>query len=152
MSVFMDMIVDMLPAHSPLQKTDNQVRTVLDKTMGEYMDNFDTPFDELFLDTATGGWLDAFGKDYNIPRKLDESDDDYRQRIVYEKKDNLTVGLLYQVYEVKLFSKVDNFNPSNNDLTSDNPYIAKEYMGIASDDVEEILNRKFIMDSGVTWL
>ena len=151
MSDFVDMLVEMLPMHSALQKSDNQVRSVLDKTVGSWMDEFDSPFDELFLESATGGWLDAHGRDYGVPRRLDEDDDTYRQRIVYEKKDNLTVGLLYDVYGVELFNAYDGFNPSDNNLTSDNPYISDFLFGVVDTETQQILNKKFIMDNSVLW-
>ena len=152
MSDFMDMLVEMLPMASSLQKKDNPVRTVLDKSIGSMMDDFDQPYDQLFLDTATGGWLDAIGKDYGIPRKLEESDDDYRQRIVYEKKDNLTVGLLYNVYSVDLFSFREDFDVTENTLVSDNPYLSSKYIGVSDENTISILDNKYILDTGVTWV
>ena len=77
MSEFMDMLVGMLPIHSEMQKKDNQLRKVLDRSIGEYMDTFEQPYDQLFLDTATGGWLDAHGRDYGVPRRLSEDDESY---------------------------------------------------------------------------
>jgi hypothetical protein len=36
----------------------------------------------LSLNTATGEWLETYGKIFGVPRKDDEADDDYRQRII----------------------------------------------------------------------
>ena len=152
MSTFVDMLCDMLPLHSAIQKSDNPLRRVLDKSVGEWMDGFEQPYDELFLSTASGGWLDAHGRDYGVPRKLDETDEDYRERIVYEKLDHLTVGLLYTVYGLDLFVFVEDFDPLENTLTSDNPHISNKYMSIADEDLQSILNGKFVLEGEVTWI
>ena len=153
MSDFMDMFVEMLPLTSELQKKDNTFRKVIDKSMGSYMDNFEVPYDELSLTTATGGWLDAHGKDYGVVRKIDESDDDYRQRIIYEKLDNLTPYLLRDVYNVELFAYVEDYNPTDNTLTSDNDFINHNgYLGVTDNETKNILNKKFVVDKGITWL
>ena len=152
MSTFVDMLVEMLPLHSAIQREGNPLRKVLDKSVGEWMDGFEQPYDELFLSTASGGWLDAHGRDYGVPRKLDEDDDSYRERIVYEKLDHLTVGLLYTVYGLDLFVFVEDFDPLENTLTSDNPHISNKYMSIADEDLQSILNGKFVLEGEVTWI
>ena len=152
MSTFVDMLCDMLPLHSAIQSEGNPLRKVLDKSVGEWMDGFEQPYDELFLSTASGGWLDAHGKDYGVPRRLDEDDESYRERIVYEKLDHLTVGLLYTVYGLDLFVFVEDFDPLENTLTSDNPHISNKYMSIADEDLQSILNGKFVLEGEVTWI
>lgn len=152
MSTFVDMLVEMLPLHSAIQREGNPLRRVLDKSVGEWMDGFEQPYDELFLSTASGGWLDAHGRDYGVPRKLDEDDESYRERIVYEKLDHLTVGLLYTVYGLDLFVFVEDFDPLENTLTSDNPHISNKYMSIADEDLQSILNGKFVLEGEVTWI
>lgn len=151
MSTFMDMMTDMLPVSSELQKTDNPLRRVLDKSVGAYMDELPEIFDELFLTSAAGGWLDAFGKDYGVSRRLDETDDSYRERIIFEKLEYLTAHNLQSIYNVGLFNAFDGFNPSDNDLTSDNNYLTDFYMGVADTDIQNILNKKFIFDSNFIW-
>ena len=152
MSTFVDMLVEMLPLHSAIQREGNPLRRVLDKSVGEWMDGFEQPYDELFLSTASGGWLDAHGRDYGVSRKLDEDDESYRERIVYEKLDHLTVGLLYTVYGLDLFVFVEDFDPLENTLTSDNPHISNKYMSIADEDLQSILNGKFVLEGEVTWI
>ena len=153
MSDSLDMLWDLLPMASVLQRKDNQLRIVLDRTVGEWLDNFSQPYEQLFLTSATGGWLDAHGKDYGVPRRIDEDDESYRQRIIYEKLDHLTPALLNNVYNVKLFSYRSDFDVTDNTLVSDNPYIDNGgYLGLADSDTMDILDKKFILDSGVTWL
>ena len=154
MSVSMDMIVEMLPLSSKLQRGDNPLRVVLDRTVGEWLDNFSQPFEQLFLMSATGGWLDAHGRDYGVPRRLDEDDESYRQRIVYEKLDHLTPSLLSDVYGVRLFSYRGDFDVKDNTLVSDNPHIVmnESFLGVSDEDTIRILDKKFVLDSIVTWI
>ena len=153
MSDFVPMLVDMLPRHSSLQSVDNPLRVVLDRSLGEFMDTVDSEvvFDGLFLQSASGGWLDAHGRDYGVARRLGESDEDYRSRIVFEKLEYLTVRNLQEIYGVELFVLADTFNPSLNMLTSDNTYISSEYIGVADNDTQAIINGKFIIGDGVIW-
>ena len=151
MSVFIGMLCDMLPMASNLQNKNNEVRKVLDYTVGEYMDNLSEINDELFLTSATGGWLDAWGRDYGVIRKIDESDDDFRERIIFEKLEYLTTHNLQNIYGVRLFSAFDGFYAEDNDLTSDNPYITDWFMGIAPEETQNILNNKFVLGTTVMW-
>ena len=152
MSDFINVLIDMLPLHSALQDKSNELRKVLDYTLGEYMDNLADIGDMLFLDSATGGWLDAHGRDYGVSRRLDETDEDYRERIIFEKLEYLTAHNLQEIYGLPLFAYVSSFDATDNDLTSDNPYIADSYMSIADNDLQNTLNKKFILDGGITWL
>ena len=68
-----------------LKKSDNDGRIVLDGTIGEYLENYNNHFLDLFLKHATGKYLDLHGLEYNIIRKEDESDISYRNRIITEK-------------------------------------------------------------------
>ena len=152
MSVFMDMLVEMLPVHSQLQKPDNPLRVVLDKSLGEYMDNTADIFDELFLSSASGGWLDAHGNDYGVSRRLDEDDDHYRERIIFEKLEYLTVKNLMEIYGLTLYVYVEDFDVTDNTLTSDNHFMSGRFMSFADSDLKSILDKKFILDGGVVWL
>ena len=153
MSDFVDMLVEMLPMHSELQKEDNPFRKVLDRTVGAYMDDFEIPYEQIFLTSATGGWLDAHGKDYGIPRKIDETDEHYRERIIYEKLDHLTPQLLKDMYNVELFTYRNDFDVTDNTLVSDNPYINNGgFLGLVDSYTADILDKKFIVDLGVTWI
>ena len=148
----MEMLVELLPLGSALQKEDNELRKVLDRSVGEFMDSLELPFDELFLTSASGGWLDAHGKDYGVTRRLDEDDESYRERIVFEKLEYLTVGNLIGIYGLDLYAFVDDFDATENMLTSDNPYLSSRYMGVADETTRDILDKKFVLGAEVTWL
>lgn len=147
-------IIDRLGAGTGLRNPSNPLNRLIDEGVGGWFDRFveDNDFDNLFLDSATGGYLDLWGKDYNVPRKVDEADDDYRKRLYYEVLGYLTVSYLLNVYELPLYVYVASFDPSDNDLTSDNPYIPGGKMSIASDEVQGVLNRKFVIGGELTWL
>lgn len=153
MTEFMDMLLELLPVNSSIQKSDNPLRIVLDRSVGEFIDNWELPFPQLFLNTAEGKGLDVHGKDYNVPRKLDEDDDSYRERIIQEKLEYLTPYYLDIVYGLTVYTYIPDFNVENNTLTSDNPYIAGQgYMVEASDEIRNILENKFIIDNEVHFI
>lgn len=156
MSDFIDALVDMLPEHSALKKKDNQLRRVLDYTVGAWFDEHDVQdfYEQLFLQSATGKYLDLFGKDYAVYRKSDESDDDYRERIVQEKLEYLTPEYLESIFGLKLYVFVDDFDASENTLTSDNVYINHTgYMAEAPLDLQRIIEKKFVLKQGdIQWL
>ena len=153
MSDFVRMMCDMLPVSSELSKSDNELHNVLDKSLGEYMDNQDEVLEQLFVSSATGGWLDAHGRDYGVIRKVDETDEDYRTRIIQEKNDKLVPSFLNIMYGLTLYIPVTSFDATDNDLTSDNPYITtSSYMSIASDEIKAILAKKFVLNGEITWL
>lgn len=148
-------ILDMIPETSQLSRPDNPMHKIIDNGVGTWLDNFeDKDLDsQFFLNTATGKYLDLHGQDYGIRRKLDETDEDYRQRIIYESMGHLTVNFLLNVYNVELYSFVQDFTVEDNDLTSDNPYISNEgYLGVCNQTTRDILDKKFILGNDITWL
>jgi hypothetical protein len=152
MSVFLDLLCGLLPLHSVLQVEGNELRRVLDRSIGEYFDNVPDIKEELFLSSASGSWLDCFGRDFGVPRRINEDDESYRERIVFEKLEYLTVGNVMEFYGLTLYAFVSLYNPLVNQLTSDNPYISDRYMSIADETTQEILDKKFMLDNRVLWL
>ena len=154
MSDFLDALVDLLPEHNSLKKSQNQLRRVLDLSVGEWFDRHSIQdlYDNLFLMNSTGGYLDCHGRDYGVYRQLNESDDAYRERIVQEKLDHLTPKYLKELYGLKLYVFVDEFDVTDNFLTSDNPYIEGVKMAEASSDIQTILNNKFVLNEEIIWL
>ena len=154
MSDFGEAIIKRINNHE-LQKTNNPMHQIIDNTVGEWLTDFDDTefFEQFFLQESTGAYLDLHGKDFGIIRKIDESDEDYRNRIIYESLGHLTVDFLKKVYKLELYSYVEDFNVSNNTLVSDNPYLASQgFMAYADETTKQILNKKFVLGKGVTWL
>ena len=154
LSFFGEEIIDRLHEKSALRNKSNPVRKIIDNGVGGWFDRFDDEdfYNMFFLDSTTDGYLDCWGKEFNVPRKLNESDDSYRQRIILESLGHLTVPYLQEVYGLTLYCYVADFDPTDNDLTSDNPLACNNYMCIASDEIQSILNRKFIIDTGLTFI
>lgn len=149
MSVFGEEIIDRLHENSSLRSIGNPMRKIIDDGVGEWFDRFveEHDFDDFFLDSATGGYLDAWGREFNVPRRLDESDDDYRHRIVLESLGHLTVPYLQEVYGLVLYCYVTGFDIKDNMLTSDNPFLSTRYMTVASPGIQEILFKKFVINN-----
>ena len=157
MSDYGEEIIDSVNSISKLRDKNNPAYQIIDNTIGELLQQIDekTFFEQFFLQEADGKYLDLHGQTYGVTRKIDESDDDYRERIVYITLGRLTITFLKEVYGVELYVNVDGFNQYANDLTSDNQYInvnGTGYMGIASETVKDILNNKFVIGGGIRWL
>lgn len=155
--MFGEGIIERLPVHSKLHHPENPMRNLLLKSVGAFLDDYDESltdfFDSCFITEATGKYLDLFGSDYNIPRKLNESDTDYRNRLIYEKMGHLTTDYLKDVYMVKLYTKVEDFNLNDNTLVSDNPHIVKNgFMMLTDETTKNILNKKFVLGEEILWL
>ena len=147
-----EVILEMLGEDSALNKKNNPVRRIIDDGIGGWYDKFeeDFNFEDFFLDTATGKYLDLWGKQYKINRKTDESDDDYRKRIIYESLGHLTVNYLMDVFGLTVYSYVEDYNPLKNTLTSDNEYINDNgFMIFTTDTLIKTLNKKLILDSNI---
>lgn len=154
MSIYGEEIIERLHENSALHNTSNPMRKIINDGIGAWLDNFDenSLYENVFLESATGEYLDLHGKDYGIIRKIDESDDDYRSRIVHESLGHITAVFLRQVYNLTVYTYAEDFDVTDNTLVSDNPYLSNEYMTVASDDLQNILNKKFIIGSGLTFL
>ena len=156
MSEYGEEILDRLPENSSLKSSNNPARKVIMNTLGEWLDYFkdNDNFENLFLNEAVGDYIDCHGKEYAVYRKLDESDEDYKKRIIYQILGHLTVDYLISIYKVDLYVNIPNYNPNYNQLTSDNYYINEEngFMASADDITKSILNKKFVLGSGIRWL
>lgn len=155
--MFGEGIIERLPVHSKLHNKENPMRIVLLKTVGAFLDDYNenltNVFDGCFITEATGRYLDLIGFDFNIPRRLNESDTDYRNRLIYEKMGHLTTDYLKDVYNVKLYTRIEDFNPNDNTLVSDNPHIVEEgFMMLTDETTRNILNKKFVLGEEILWL
>ena len=159
--VFGEGILDRLPEHSQLHNATNPFRKVFINSIGALLDDFDldASMEAPYLQEATGVYLDLHGKDLNVTRKHGESDEHYRNRLIYEALGYLTVRYLQNVYDLPLYVFISQFQFSDNTLTSNNPYISERYMtdraymsDTADEDIKKSLYSKFIIGDGVLWL
>lgn len=150
--MYIEAILERL-GNSNLQKSDNPGRIVLDGTLGEYLENYDNHLLDMFLTRADGSYLDAHGKDFGIYRRENESDDDYRNRILLERS-MLDTTSDFSKLDVELWVYFDDVLDKNQ-LTSRNEYLKDEhdldYVFIASGTDKEYLENKFIL-SDVLWV
>ena len=77
MSEYGEGIISRLHPLSPLKNENNAGHKFIDNTIGEYLDNYENrdKFDQLFLRSATGKWLDLHGKELGVYREIDEADE-----------------------------------------------------------------------------
>lgn len=145
-------IINRLPETCGLHDPNNPVRPIIVDGLGgvlqDWIDNFN--YEDFFINTAHGGYLDRFGKVYNVTRKTGEDDDSYRERIILTSLGHLTVDYLEKLFGLDFMAFVREYNPDLNILTSDNPYNnSNGLMALVSEDMKAILEKKFILDSKV---
>lgn len=156
MSDFGEEIIDRLDENSTLRQLGNPARKLILNTVGEWLDRYadDDYNSQLFITEATGRYLDVIGNDYAILRNENETDEHYRKKIIYNRLGHLTIKYLLEIYDLELFVYVENFNPSENDLTSDNYYITfpNGLMCSADNMTKEALSKKFVIGGDLKWL
>lgn len=131
-----------------LQNDDNDFVKIYDGCINEYLENRRNHFLDIFLTTAQGDYLDIHGRMFGVFRKKDESDEEYRNRIILNK------SILQRTTD---FSKLDigvwvykNGVTDKDTLTSRNPYLKKErdedYIFIVSGNDIQYLEKKFLLN------
>lgn len=140
-------ITDLMPVDSLIR--DTPWEEFLNNSIGYFLELLEADVealnDGLFIESAEGKYLDLHGKDLGLPRKSGESDDDYRNRLLVEPLDQFTLEAMYEVYDVQLLSY--NANKTDLMLLSDNHLLANEYFIDCSNELWEIIVRKFITGS-----
>ena len=155
MTIFGEGIVENLPENSILRNPNHVMFKVLDGTLGEWLTSFDNLdlWSQFFITDATGKYLDLHGNQYGIKRRLNENDNHYRTRIILGGLGYLTIPYLLSSFDLMVYAGVDDFDPEDNMLTSDNPLVNTGSIIVeCSSDVKEILESKFPIGGGVEWL
>ena len=154
-SVFGEGILGRLHVDSPASNPSGDFFKVFDGSVGEWLDNFDVSgfHEQLFLESASDKWLDLHGKQYGVPRHLDESDDDYRERIIQHTLGRLTPVLLNVDFGLDLYSDVSGFSLEDNVLVSDNFYVGASdgFICFTSEETRSLIERSFVIQEGVEW-
>lgn len=137
-------ITDLLPANSNIRGT--PFEEFVNNTIGYFLELFENEIEEMndgcFIESANGKYLDLYGKDYNLPRKNGESDDDYRKRLLIEPLDRFNLNTLYEVYNIQLLTY--HSNRSDLMLLSDNHLLSNEYFVDTDNELWDIIVKKFI--------
>lgn len=137
-------ITDLLPANSNIRGTPYE--ELINNTIGYFLELLEVEIDNIqdgfFIQSATGKYLDALGKDLNIARGENEDDEHYKNRLLIEPTDKFCEKLLYDVYGLQLLS----YNSGKNDymLLSDNTLLANKYFVDVTDEIWAIIVKKFI--------
>lgn len=151
-SIYTDNILGRLN-HPALESEDNPFRVIFDGTVGEYLEKYDNHIFDLFLTSATGGFLDRHGEIYKLYRHEGESDDDFRQRILLEASivqstsDFLKLDIVLWVYFSDVLDK--------NVLSSRNTYLKDNHDGgyvfLATGSDSEYIRGKFFVED-ILWV
>lgn len=160
--MYIETIIDNL--NNPYLKINNNTgRMVLDGTIGEYLEEYDDDiFSYLFLNRATGKFLDIIGKEYGLIRKEEETDNAFRNRINIEKT-FIESTVDFKKLDIQLFTYNEYFIDELNDdestewhIVSSNTLIRnndRDYMfiGVADEETEEYVKNKFILED-ILWV
>ncbi len=140
-------ITDYLPALNTLNSTDTPLKGLLNDTIGAFFDNFNASIDEfnynLFIQNSTGFYLDLYGRDYNVPRLVDESDEHYRKRLITISSKHFTLNTLYDEYDLQLLTYNSSYNKDTM-LVSDNHFLNNTYMVDCDDTTWNTIQRKYV--------
>ena len=156
MSDCIDTVTSLMPLTSGFDGSD--VQRILDETIGPYFDELEERIEELldapFLTEATGDYLDLLhGKLYGLERLPDESDDEYRARLIFQTKDGVRVpDLLDLDCGVYADPEVQSFD-EDTVLTSRNTALSDKYIvACPSDAVEDLIKDNLIWEKVVTFI
>lgn len=148
-------VTDALPVKSKIH--DTPYEELLNNTIGYLLEETEEEItnivDGFNMQTATAKYLDLIGKDYNIQRRTDETDENYRKRLLIEPSDHFSEKLLYDVYDVQLLTYKNGLRSGRDyTLLSDNTLLSDRYIVDVDDTVWEIINKKFIVqDTLIRW-
>lgn len=137
-------ITDLLPVNSNIR--DTPFEELVNNTIGYFLelveDEIENIQDGFFIQSATGKYFDLLGKDLNIVRSENETDEHYQNRLLIEPSDKFCEKLLYNVYDIQLLT----YNASKNDymLLSDNTLLSNQYFVDVTDEIWAIIVKKFI--------
>jgi hypothetical protein len=133
--------------HHPLNEVKKILKSYINGALNEY-DEFDQDLiKDAFLKTCTDVYLDERGAEYGLLRNTDETDDEFRSRIMNANNLNLSVNFMKK-QGMTLYSKKKVDDKIRLKLSSMNPYMSRYYACIpdnitVSDFVEnKVIHRK----------
>lgn len=135
---------------SELRRPDNELHMLFVELIGRWIDEYDVVENlrKYNLKNATKEVLDLWGYQYGIYRNEEESDDDYRQRIINKLLELFTIPYVL-ANGVTFFTCVSD---PHTRLTSKNTYLTNDYLCYASNDIEEYFNDNYICWRDIIWL
>ena len=159
--MFIEEIIERLN-NSYLKQASNEGRIVLDGTVGEYLEHFDPHFLDVFLSTSKGGYLDLLGVEYGVLRGVDESDTDYRNRIIEmispadTTEDLNKLGVKLWTYNSYIVDELEDEDSTSWHMVSRNTLIrdsSRDYLfiGSAPDGTEDLVSEKLV-EEDILWV
>lgn len=127
---------------------------VLDGTIGEWLEHHDKPFLNYFISTATGKYLDFIGKEHDLVRRENESDDSYRERILIEMRivdsttDIMGTGVTLWIYDENVLNGDEYLTSKNVSLKENSSHV---FLGHADDLTREYIDGKFLVQGEIIW-
>ena len=130
---------------------------VLDGTLGEWLEHHQPLFLNYFVSTANSKFLELIGKEYNVFRLENESDDDFKERILLEMNivgnvDDLNkVGVRLWIYDENVLAGGEYLTSSNPSLKTD---VAGEpvFLGHAENSIaEDYVDNKYVFNEEIIW-
>ena len=133
-----------LHEETSLRYPENIVRKILKEVINKHLEDLENTVEELlyesFLVSCSGDYLDIRGSEYGILREKNESDNSYRQRILNMISSFFTVNFMKkQGFILYTINSLD--SNIRTEMTSNNPYLNNEYMGIP----KHALAREFML-------
>lgn len=143
-------IEERLHEESNLHYPNNNIKLILETYLNGILNKFyEESIDLLknsFLLTMTGKHLDLKGEEYGIKRDVDESDDEYRQRLFNVVLEYLSVNFI-KMQKTLVFTKKSVDDNIREKMTSNNPYLNNEYAVIPpNDDISNFLKNDVIYE------
>lgn len=156
MSDCIDTVTSLMPSSSNFEGSD--VQRILDECIGPYFDELEERIEGLvdapFLTEADGDYLDILhGKLYGVTRHSGEDDDEYRDRLIFQARDKLTVQVLEDV-GCKVYALPPEVTFDVDDvLTSRNTAMNNKYIiECPSDEVEQLVKDNLIWEKLVVFI
>lgn len=128
---------------------------VLDGTIGEWLEHHEPLFFNYFVTTASGGYLDLLGREYGLLRLSNESDEEFRKRILIEINivesgiDIINAGVDLWIFDENVLSGDEYLTSKNISLknSTDSPV----FLAHATPFVREYITQKFIFGEDLEW-
>lgn len=143
-------ILEKLHRESGLRRKDNEIHKLYVELVGRWFDEWDNVSEvrNYMFRFASGRWLEFWGETFGIPRKTDEDDDSYRNRIIAKFNEEFNTPYIEST-GVKFYSYVDDIYRQ---MTSTNTYLTHKYYAYASPSIKKYIENHFVCWGEIEWL
>lgn len=153
MSDFGELLISLMPSSSGIHGS--PFEEVIKNSIGLYFDELAEEFEyvnqSIFLTDSADKYMDLWGQVYDLPRNPNEDDDSYLNRLIFEATDRFNGENLYNVYGLDLYCSVDDFDEEYQ-LSSDNIAISNRFMCKTTDEIKQLITKKFPVGGVIEFL